>query len=131
MTNFGPMLEHAVRTGACLSLVLSKNRKGHRAPIKKLTVRPIVVKGQSLYQLTSREAGRETHVNLNADATINRLRALFGPALTLPFVHARGRLRSTDHPQGRVESKEERAHPATDRRYSTQPREEPAHPSHL
>ncbi len=79
MADFWTILADSLHAGTLRSAVLSKKRKECHESLEKLTVRPLVLQGQSCYQFTSRTAGRETHNNLPAAAAVARLRELFGP----------------------------------------------------
>ncbi len=78
MSDFQTLLGETIRGGTCLSLVLSKRRGNADANIDKLTMRPVLIKGQQQYQLTAHAAGRQTHENLDAEPAIERIESLFG-----------------------------------------------------
>lgn len=62
----------------CLALVLSKRKRGADELVDRVSLRPVVIRDQPQYQLTSRHAGRESHENLSPRAAQERILHLFG-----------------------------------------------------
>lgn len=77
MHEFLSILETAVSSGDCLSLVLSKRRAGVDDLPEKLTARPVRVGDTDVYQFAARRNGQETHENLPASAAGKRAVELF------------------------------------------------------
>ncbi len=71
-------IREALRTQACLKLVLSGKQPGCENAPEKVTVRPVQVRGQDVYQLAQRHAAGETHENLASPAAAQRVAELFG-----------------------------------------------------
>ena len=78
MTKLPLVLSKSLETGTCLSLILSRKRHRPDGLPEKLTVRPLVVRGEGRFQLTQRVSGKETHENLTPTETIETIQELFG-----------------------------------------------------
>lgn len=73
------LLCDAVRSGQCISLVLSQPAKSRTDLPDKWTMRPVTIKHESMFQWTAQRGGRQTHENLPLGPTIDRLeQALVG-----------------------------------------------------
>ncbi len=82
MDNFLTALSTSLAEGTFISLTLSKPRGPHTDDrIKRETVRPVEVRGQSRYQLTRQYPQRETHENLDADEVVRRVSLGLGSVL--------------------------------------------------
>ncbi|WP_197443514.1 class I SAM-dependent methyltransferase [Maioricimonas rarisocia] len=71
------LVEEAVRTSKLILLVLSKPVGSTADGVRKLSVRPVTVSGKELLQWTSHEDRRESHENLDSQASLTRLREIF------------------------------------------------------
>lgn len=75
-------LGEALRQGECWGLVLcqprTKQSGGSRVQADKLTVRPVEIAGQRLYQLAERRGRQEFHRNLGPDELLTRISAEIG-----------------------------------------------------
>ena len=80
MTDFWSVLRSALDDGTCLSLVLSRRREDRTELPDRVSVRPIEVQGQPLFQWALRSGAKESHENLTAAATAERVGGLLGPA---------------------------------------------------
>jgi len=77
VAEFWTLLARSLTDGTFLGATLSKRIADANNLPEKLTVRPISVKGNTLFQWASRWADRETHENLAPAATGSRIRELF------------------------------------------------------
>lgn len=68
----------AILDQQCLALVLSKRKRGADELVDRVALRPVVIRDQPQYQLTSRHAGRESHENLSPRAAAEKVNQLFG-----------------------------------------------------
>ena len=75
---FWAQLDGALADGSCLGTTLSKRRSAAVEVPEKWTVRPTTVKGARVFQWAARSSNRETHENLPADRTAERIRQLLG-----------------------------------------------------
>lgn len=80
MLDFDTLLIETVQSGQCLGLVLSKRRPDADVAADKLSVRPVMVGGETRYQWAARVGRQETHENLTPAETVERVRRLFGAA---------------------------------------------------
>ncbi|HVV99629.1 MAG TPA: SAM-dependent methyltransferase, partial [Planctomycetaceae bacterium] len=62
------LLAEALVSGDCLSLVLSKPRRGAVVPFTKVSVRPVIVQKRPAYQFAYQSLRKETHENHGAAA---------------------------------------------------------------
>jgi SAM-dependent methyltransferase len=90
IAEFWALLDAALRDGSCRRVVLSTRRSETQNGTEKMTVRPTIVKGQRVYQWALRWGVRETHENLSAEDTLQRVRQLLGSA------YSHGRLITSD-----------------------------------
>jgi SAM-dependent methyltransferase len=86
--SIGPLNDHGLKTVSdslaqleCLLLVLSRRRKSARQQFTKVSVRPIIVREQPVYQFTFHYPDRVTHENLDlrvaADRAVQLLTSTF------------------------------------------------------
>lgn len=69
------VLNRSMADGRFVMAVLSRPSPGGGLAFDKVTVRPVVVKGTSAFQFAMREISRETHENLPAGETVQRVLA--------------------------------------------------------
>lgn len=75
---FQNTLADSLHRGTLISLVLSKPRARGKENPDKITVRPVEIRGRSLFQITSHAAGRQTHENVDALEAAHRVEQFFG-----------------------------------------------------
>jgi hypothetical protein len=73
---FWARLDQSLAEGTCLGATFGKHRPGIIGAPDKVTFRPTLIKGSLAYQWAVRRENRETHENLSADATGQRMREL-------------------------------------------------------
>lgn len=71
------LVEQAVRNSKLILLVLSRPVGSTSEGVRKLSVRPVTVRGELMLQWTAHEDRRESHENLDRDASLQRLRENF------------------------------------------------------
>ncbi|WP_166824958.1 class I SAM-dependent methyltransferase [Thalassoroseus pseudoceratinae] len=74
---FAGHLENAVQAGTLISAVLSRP-KNRQESARKITVSPLKIRGELLYQFAHRYDREETHENVTAEAVSERLQELIG-----------------------------------------------------
>lgn len=67
------VLTRSMAEGRFVMAVLSRPSPGSGLEFDKVTVRPVVVKGDAAFQFAMRETSRETHENLPAGDAVNRI----------------------------------------------------------
>ncbi len=76
---FWRTLQESLACGSCLGINLGDPSADAVDDARKITIRPIVVKGRQVFQWASRRGDREGHENLAAEETGRKVRALLGP----------------------------------------------------
>jgi SAM-dependent methyltransferase len=84
MPEYSDILSAALRDGTFILAVLSERRSTSAENVSRVTVRPLVVRGEEMYQFATRTDTRETHENLSAPKAAERIASL----LTTVFVDA-------------------------------------------
>lgn len=87
--DFAAVLEQSVARGDLSRLVFSRPLAGSEAPVRKVTIRPVVVRDTTVYQWAERRGAQEFHENLSPADLLTRVTSAFpesfGDAtLTLP-----------------------------------------------
>ena len=81
MTQLPELFSRSLADGSCLLAVLAGKRAGSSAVVDKVTVRPVLIKGEERYQVATQSGKKETHENLSHEKAAERIAALFGPVL--------------------------------------------------
>lgn len=79
MDEFLTLLQTALTNHTCIRMVLSKPTTVSDETPRKITIRPVQIKGRMLYQWTHSFTRKETHLNLDSDQTIAGIRQQLGP----------------------------------------------------
>lgn len=80
MPSLDDLLRTSLENQTFLRLVLSGRRAQDNNAPRKISVRPVTVRGQSQYQLAKQQGPQETHENVDAAMLIERVTQLFGSA---------------------------------------------------
>lgn len=80
MTSLDELLRTSLEDQTFLRLVLSGRRAQDDNAPRKISVRPVTMRGQLQYQLAKQQGPQETHENVDAATLIERVTELFGSA---------------------------------------------------
>ena len=78
MENVHALIESIIKTNNINNIILSRVRKKDDTNYNKVNVKPVIIKGNLLYQFAYHYTKKVTHNNLDHDDTINELKNLMG-----------------------------------------------------